>query len=286
MRSIVGLLLIPLVFASALPAAERMVSEVISIGYRDASEVASMLRPFVPPPGTVASFSDKLIVKTTPENLRELKQLLNELDTAPANLLVSVKHVLDEEVRRDLAEGSAEINSGDLSVFAGRSSDDGRGLSVAGAEGDSSARLRVIQGNTATRSEEAQQIRVLEGKSAFIATGESRPLKQQTTVVQGGKVVVSEDVTYADANSGFYVRPRLSGDRVMLEIIPSQNRFVGESIQTREAQTTVSGRLGRWMAIAGNTETGSGKSRDIGRSSEQRQRSDYTVYVKVVKLEE
>ncbi len=284
MRPIVGLLLIPLVFAGALPAAERMVTEVISIGYRDASEVASMLRPFVPPPGTVASFSDKLIVKTTPENLRDLKQLLSELDTAPANLLVSVKNVLDEEVQRDLAEVSAEINTGDLSVSAGRSSGDRRGLSIAGAEGDASATLRVIQGTTATRSEAAQQIRVLEGKTAFIAVGESRPLKQQTTIVQGGKVIVSEDVTYADANSGFYVRPRLSGDRVMLEIIPSQNRFDGESIQTREAQTTVSGRLGRWMAIAGTAESGSRKSRDIGRSSEQTQRSDYTVYVKVEKL--
>ncbi len=284
MRTIIGLLIIPLLFAGPLPAAERMVTEVISIGYRDASEVASMLRPFVPPPGTVASFSDKLIVKTTPDNLRELKQLLNELDTAPTNLLVSVKHVLDEEVRRDLAEVSAEINSGDLSISAGGSTGDRRGLSVAGAEGDSSARLRVIQGSTATRSEAAQQIRVLEGKTAFIATGESRPLKQQTTVVQDGKVVVSEDVTYADANSGFYVRPRLSGDRVMLEIIPSQNRFVGESIQTREAQTTVSGRLGRWMAIAGNAESGSRKSRDIGRTAERRRSSDYTVYVKVTKL--
>ncbi len=271
-------------FSGALLAAVPMVTEVITIGYRDAREVATMLRPMVPPPGTVTSLSDKLIVKTTPANLREIKALLETIDKAPANLLVSVKHVLDEEVRRDLVEASAEIRSGDASVSAGGALKDRRGLSVSGGDGESSVEARVIREQSAAGSSSAQQIRVLEGNTAFIAVGESRPLREQTTVVQGGRVIVRDSVTYADANSGFYVRPRLTGDRVSMEIIPALNRFDGARIQTREAQTTVSGRLGKWMAISGASQSSTRSAGEIGRSATSRESSDYSVYVKVTKL--
>ncbi len=261
-----------------------MVTEVISIGYRDAREVVTMLQPLVPPPGTVTSLSNQLIVKTTPENLREIRLLLQSIDKAPVNLLVSVKHVLDEEVRRDLAEVFAEVKSGDSSISAGSASGGRRGLSATGTDGESSARVRVIREDSATNSEAAQQVRVLEGRMAYIVSGESRPLKQQTTIVQGGRVIVEESVSYADADSGFYVRPRLSGNRVMLDIIPTQNRFDGARIEIRETQTTVSGRLGRWMAISGTSQSGTDTSREIGRSAERRQDSEYTVYVKVTRI--
>lgn len=284
MRANIPRFIFLLVFSSALLAADRMVTEVIPIGYRDAREVVEMLKPLVPPPGTVTSLSNQLIVKTTPENLREIKRLLQTIDKAPANLLISVKHVLDEDVRRDLAEAFAEVKSGDSSISAGSASKDRRGLSVSGTDGESSARVRVIGEESATRSEAAQQIRVLEGKTAFIATGESRPFKQRTTVVQDGRVIVQESVDYAEANTGFYVRPRLSEDRVILDINPARNRFDGARIESRESQTTVSGRLGRWILISGTSQSGARTSRDIGRSAERSQSSDYTVYVKVTKL--
>lgn len=284
MRNLISRIAVLLVFSGALFAAERMVTEVIPIGYRDAREVVTMLKPLVPPPGTVTSLSNQLIVKTTPENLREIKQLLRTLDKAPANLLISVKHVLDEEVRRDLAEVHAEVRSGDVSISAGSASNDRRGLSISGTEGESSARVRIIGADSATSSEEAQQIRVLEGKTAFIAIGESRPLKQRTTMVQNGRVIVQESVDYAEADTGFYVRPRLSDDRVILDIIPTQSRFDGARIERRETRTTVSGRLGRWMRISATSQSGTRTRRDIGRSAERSQSSDYNVYLKVTRL--
>ncbi len=273
-----------MVFSSALSAAERMVTEVISIGYRDAGEVATMLRPLVPPPGTVTSLSDKLIVKTTPANLREIKQLLQTINKAPANLLVSVKHVVDEEVRRDLAEVFAEVKRGNSSVSAGNASGNRRGLSASASDGESTAQARISREKSATSARAAQQIRVLEGKTAFIATGESRPIRQQTTIVQDGRAIVQDSVSYADARSGFYVRPKLSGDRVLLDIIPAQNRFDGLRIESRETQTTVSGRLGRWMELSGSSQSSARTSGEIGRSVARREDSEYTVYVKVTKL--
>lgn len=277
---IVPLLALPI---TAL-AAERMVTEVIAVGYRDAREVVAMLRPLVPPPGTVTSLSNQLIVKTTPSNLAEIKRLLQSIDKAPVNLLVSVKHNLDEDVRRDVAEVFAEVRSGDSSISAGSAPKDRRGLSGSATDGESSVQLRVIRDDSAASADAAQQIRVLEGNTAFVEAGESRPVKRQTTILKNGRVTVQESVSFADAGTGFYVRPRLSGDRVILDIIPTRNRFDGASIESREAQTTVSGRLGRWMMVTTTSGTDRRTSSEIGRSDEQRQNSDYTVYVKVTKL--
>jgi type II secretory pathway component GspD/PulD (secretin) len=284
MRATLLRVVILLALSGAALAAERMVTEVIAIGYRDAREVVAMLRPLIPPPGTVTSLSDQLIVKTTPSNLAEIKRLLQSIDKAPVNLLVSVKHTLDEEVRRDLAEVFAEFNSGDSTLSAGVASEERRGLSASATDGESSAQVRVIREEGSDSARAAQQIRVLEGGTAFIASGESRPVKQKTTHLRNGQVTVQESVGLADARTGFYVRPRLSGDRVILDISSTRNRFHDTRIESREARTTVSAPLGRWIAVSAASESDDRAGVDIGRIDEQRRDSRYTVYLKVTKL--
>jgi hypothetical protein len=281
-RLIVSFLLLATLAGPA--AAARMVTEVIPVGFRDADEVVEILRPLVPPPGSISALYNKLIVKTTPENLRELKEVLQSLDRAPANLLVSVKHTLDEEVRRDLAQAFGEVRSGDVTVSTGRTAKRRRGLTIEYDDGESSGGVNVVQGRRRSDSENVQTVRVLEGKEAFIGTGTAAPFPEQTTIVQDGRVIVQNTVTYAEATNGFYVRPRLTGDRVTLDIFPSANRFRGSKIEIRETSTTVSGRLGRWMEISGVTGSSRQSRSEIGRASSRSSASDYVVYVKVTRL--
>ena len=44
----------------------------------------------------------KLIIRTTPKNLREIKQLLNEIDNAPRRLMITVKQDVDSTTARSL----------------------------------------------------------------------------------------------------------------------------------------------------------------------------------------
>lgn len=265
-------------------AAEKMITEVFTVGYRNADEVAEILRPLVPPPGSVSSLYNKLVVKTTPAGMREIKQVLASIDRAPANLLISVKHVADEEVRRDLAQVFGEVRSGDVTVSSGRPVRPRRGATVIAGDGDASAGVNVLRSTTAQGAADVQTVRVLEGKEAFIATGTAVPLHQQNTIVQQGRVVVQSGVTYAQANNGFYARPRLFGDQVTLEISPTANRFRGSNIETREAATTVSGRLGRWMEIAGVSGSSGRTQSEIGRGVSSSESSSYSIYVRVTRL--
>ena len=88
------------------------------------------------------------------------------------------------------------------------------------------------------------------------------PVQQPQVVrtVVNGRVVdrVNNAVEYRDITSGFYVLPRLAGDRVTLEINPQrdtparpeQNLPPG-SVNVQQASTTVSGRLGEWIEVGG-----------------------------------
>ena len=81
-----GFLLGLCIFALALAAqAQQQVLEVITLGYRQAEEVIPMLRPLLAPGGTLTGMNNRLVVRTTPANLAEIKQVLGAVDSqAPA----------------------------------------------------------------------------------------------------------------------------------------------------------------------------------------------------------
>jgi len=102
-----------------------------------------------------------------------------------------------------------------------------------------------------------QQLQVLEGGAAYIATGEAR--------------------VYGEAATGFAVVPRVSGREVTLEIAASAERFARRgAIQGQRAASVVRGPLGGWIELAGvdvtetRGERGLPLSRDRGAASARR----------------
>ena len=269
-------------------AAERLVTEVVTVGYRPVEEVIEILRPLVPRPGSISGAYGKLVIRTTPENMRELKEILATLDKAPANLLVSVRHTLTSDVQRDLAEAHGEVRGGDVGVSAG-SRRGNRGLVVSGGDESANARVRIERSRSTSEDADVQRMRVLEGKEAFIQTGQSVPTTQRNVIVSGqGVTTIQDSVTYRNVTSGFYVRARLTGeDRVTVEIFPSRNtlsRQGGGRIDTREASTVVSGRLGRWMEIGGIDQSAVSSRSGIGASASSTRSAAHAIYLKVDEL--
>jgi hypothetical protein len=126
----------------------------------------------------------------------------------------------------------------------------------------------------------ARTVQVAEGNRAFIQTGQTVAVPQtdvagfagqRTTggrptgtapgasgatrgTIAGGQVSGWNE--YRDVMSGFYILPRVSGDRVTLELDtqhdtlarPEQNLAPG-SANLQHAATVVSGRLGEWIEV-------------------------------------
>jgi len=79
----------------------------------------------------------------------------------------------------------------------------------------------------------------------------------------GGRVV--ESTEYRDVDTGFYVLPRVSGERVTLDIASQREALIARrpgAVDVQRATTTVSGRLGEWIEVAGSSEERSSE-RDV-----------------------
>jgi len=282
-----GLLALGVLSAMPLPSAlaETLVTEVVPVGYRSAAELLPVLRPLVPTPGSINAFQNQLVIRTTPDNLQEIRAVLATLDSPPANLLVTVKRSLDESIRRDLAAARVRVGAGDAVVTLGGGARAGLGSGARGADG-ASASVRVERGVTTRRDGDVQTLRVLEGREAYIHGGESVPVGERAVVIGGGGVSVVEGVRYESFGSGFAVRPELRGDQVTLHITPGRRERRGDgSAAVQEASTVISARLGEWMQIGGFDASGARTSRDIGASSSITTRREDALYVKVDRLD-
>jgi len=288
-RLLCGLTLLGCVFTlTSTPAlAQRMKTAVVSLGFNTAQELIPVIKPLVPSPGVVTGRQNQLIIKTTPANLAEVKAVLKSLDRAPANLLISVRHQLDDEIRRDLAGTAAEVHAGGVRLkVGGQSSGAGLHAHAEGSRSQASAHLR--SSHRTSRQRDKQRIRVLEGRQAFIQTGLSVPYEQGTTVIGSSGVTTVRTTQFRDVSTGIYVRPQLSGDRVRLEVSQHRNRLGNANhphrIQVSESSSAVSTVLGRWTELAANVSSNtSGVSGLAAKQTVQRDRT-LRVYVKVERM--
>lgn len=275
-------------FAGAF-AASGLVTEVFTIGYRPVDEMVQILRPMVPSPGSVSGAYGKIVVRTTPANMREIEGILATLNRAPSNLLISVRHSMNEDVRRDLFEAFGEVSGGNVGLSTGRGSGSGRGLVISHQDGDQEAGVRMDKTQAVASVDGTRRVRVLEGKEAFIQSGQSVPVTNERVVVSStGVTTVQTSTEFRNIGSGFTVRARLNGnDRVTVQIFRHRNRLDSGSatIDVREASTVVSGPLGRWMEIGRVGTASSENTRAIGASSSTATSSDTVTYLKVERLD-
>jgi type II secretory pathway component GspD/PulD (secretin) len=236
--------------------ARELVTEVVPLQYRSVDEVVTFLRPLVPAPGVLTGLGDQLVIKTTPENLAELRRILAGLDRAPRRLLITV-HQDRREALRDLETGLTGRATRGLVTGSGRPAPGSPGSggeipSDDGRRGD----VRVLSTRTDADEVTSQRLQVLEGHEAFIATGQSVPLGERNIISGGGGAVIQDTVRYQDVTTGFFVIARLSGQRVNLQISPHSARMSprgGGAIDIQAASTVVSGELGDWIEIGGTT---------------------------------
>ncbi len=174
----------------AVHAAGQHALEFLPLRHRTVEQVLPVLRPLLEPGATLTGQRGQLIVRTSPENLAELKQALAGIDRPLRRLQISVR--FDDA-------GAAES----------------RDLRAGGRIGNRGAQLELRGDDRQRRSDERvdQRIQVLEGGRAFIMAGQAMP-------VPGG---VWETAT------GFEAVPRLSGAHVLVDIASQKESFDRQS---------------------------------------------------------
>mgnify|MGYP000033816089 CR=1 FL=1 len=283
-RHILPMFVVILVLSwAAVGHAQETVLEVITLKYRNADQIIPMLKPLLAPGGTISGMQNRVIVRTTPENLAELRKVLGMVDNAPRRLLISVRQDAAGSGSLDEAEISGSIgNDRARATVPGTGSQQGGTAQI--RRGDDKVRARVQRSQSASTDRSVQTVQVLEGNEAFINVGQSVAIQSGGGTVAQPGAQASQSTQYRDIGSGFRVRPRLSGDQVTLEISTQRDSVADSNAQTFNVQrvdTVVSGRLGEWMELGGVIQ--SSTQRDSGTVSRRSNAGsdDRSVFLKV-----
>jgi len=285
---VAGILLLSLLCAPLLLRAEEMTLEIITMQHRNTDDVVQILRPLVAPGGTVTGMNDQLIIKTTPENLAELKRVLESIDRQPRRLLISVRQDSTGTIHQDEQALSGKYSSGDTTAkITDHHPPEGLEIAVRDEKGNI-VRYRRQDSLADSTDLNHYQVQATEGYPAFINVGQSVPVPYSTVYDTPHGVVINNATDYVDATSGFYVLPRLTGDQVTLLVAPHLSKLSpgrAPVFDVQNVETTATGRLGEWISIGGINQESSDSSRRLLSSTNRQGQLNNTILIKVDELE-
>lgn len=237
-------------------AAQQMQVEVIELYARDADEMVRLLRPMLAPGGTIRGFRDKLVISTTPQNLADLRRILDQVDAPPRQLLITVRQAFSSQSLEQDLEIAGSVGGEHARVTVPKKSP------AAGhqpAAGSNHVDVRIDSNRSDAGGGTRQTFRVIEGEPAFIAIGESVPIRVQAGAgnARGGPV------EYHNVVSGFYAVARLRDQAVTIQLASKADTVIDHAsgaAHIERVTSVLSGRLGEWLEVGGVTHSAQGDS--------------------------
>jgi type II secretory pathway component GspD/PulD (secretin) len=270
------LLVVALALFAGLAVACAEDVEVIQLKYRTAEQVIPTLRPMVEPGGAISGMQSTLVIRATRANLAQLKQIVASIDTMPRRLIISVRQDAGAAFEQRAAGVSGTIG-GDVRAGINEPARRRSGVAIGAIDARGSVDDRVTS-----------QVQALEGSPAFIATGLSVPVRSAVVTPAPGGPVAQRTTSFQNLNTGFHVIPRVSGDRVFLDIAP-ERAAPGQqgpgSANYQRIVTTASGRLGEWFQLGGIDQSGASTQSGILQGSAGVRASSSSVWVKVDEIQ-
>lgn len=285
-------LLISLSFLLSIATTAQVLDlDIIELKHRTAEEIIPIIQPFLIPEAAVTARDYKLIVKSTPENLEEIRKIIQEVDAGLRQLkiTVSIGSYSDQVENKTQAQIMAELKNGNsgLKVDTGQIEDSGTvGAIVRGEAKNDKSKVSTktqISHSSRKRDKPVQQtVRSTEGQWATIHSGQSIPVIERTRNPDG---TVTQTVRYRGATTGFKILPRLQPDnKVALYIRPHQvtvNPDRQENFDIKRMETHVVGELGEWIPLGFMNELSTGQvNNNLGSSHSRTERND-SVLVKI-----
>jgi hypothetical protein len=263
----------PAIFLLACAVALAQDLTIIDLRHRRAEDVIPVVQPLVEPGGVLSGVDAKLLVRTSPANLAQIRAAVEAVDRPQRQLLITVGQGTVTDTSTGRARGSATIGGDNVQVGVNRPPSSQSGVQASVRGGSQQASLSNLS-----------SVRTLEGTETWIAVGQSVPFTT-TTVTPGWSGNVQRSTSFRDVSSGFFATARLNGDLVTLEISPRQQQFQpsrpGGTVQTRGANTVVNGRLGEWMQVGAVREASSGSETGLLVWGRQTGSAEYSAWVKV-----
>ena len=280
----IRLVLLLLMLSVSSVRAENTVVEVIQLRHSLLQDILPVVQPLIGPNGTATGMNDQLVVRATPTTITQIKQLLETLDAPPRRLMITVTQNIDGNLVENEHGISGRYRSGNVIVQSrDRQNRDGASVAIRDKNGNV---LRYRTQSTTSDIDENNSYRVqtIAGQPAFIQQGVSVPIPNQQIYPTPNGLIIQDSVQYRDVTSGFYVLPRLSGDRVTLLVAPQLNRlrpYQNSGFDIQSVETTASGYLGEWIQIGGITEQYQERNSRFTASTSRQGQQARSIFIKV-----
>ena len=224
-------------------------TEIVPLNFRTSADMLPVAQDFIGNEGQVSAYGNQLIVNADQRKIDELKALISQLDVAAKRLLITV----------DTSDNNYQ--------------------------GSKSNQTRIIHRSTVSRDGGVQQVQASEGTPALIQVGQSVPLTSAQTDSYGD---LRSQTEYRNVTQGFYVTASVTGEIVHLAISTNRDRISQERpdvVNVQSTDTTVTGRLGEWITLAGVNHQNLADKQARTRSYATQGRDDMTLRVKVDTLD-
>ncbi len=211
--------------------------------------------------GTVSSYQDKLVLRTTAANYQKVKQLLNQIDGQPQALTVAVRVGNSSQSQGNNQQARVIISN--------------RGIQGAGI---------INQRNSQQQGHNLYQVQTLSGSAASISTGTLYSLNQSyiansypTYHGPAGQIIIQQQVLLP-TTQGIAVTPKLlpngqvevtltQVEEQLVRANPSDNRHAynnNSSVQGQRLNSTIIVPRGQWVTIGQISQNNQSKNSVYG----------------------
>ena len=258
-------IMIVLMYLFSLTALANQQLETIQLNHRLANEVLSEIHPFLPKGATARAYNELIIIKADSKTIKEIKHLINKLDTPPQRLKVSVL-VTDEDLsKHQIEQFSAGIDISDEDRYG-------------------SGSIKRWSTNKSQNKEHTYQAQGMAGKPIFINLGQD--IAQQERYLyfnRYGGVSTQQTTSYISLKNGFQaVANILPNNQVIVEIHPEFSSFNPRNgtINSSNVISTVSGAAGSWLEL-GQVDNEKSLEKQGSTSYHTHRQQQQSIYIKV-----
>ena len=244
--------------------------KMITLQHRFASDLLPTILPMVGLDGTAVGINNELILRASPERMREIEAMVEKLDTGRVNRKITVKNSNQIQSQQDSTQATGAVTIGDVTIANDRRAT------------PNSGRVDIERSSTNSRQNGIQFINVLDGERAFISNGQIVPFTQEWLSISRRYIQIERLTDWREVTTGFAVRPRTIGNQVELEITPRIAQLNNQGyVDFEQLSTVVRVSLGEWVDIGSTMQNKDEVSRKILslQSSSNTQNSNLTIKV-------
>lgn len=226
--------------------------KIITLQHRFASDLLPTITPMVGADGTATGMQNQLILRASPERMRDIEAMIETLDAERVNRRITVINSNNIDSQTDRTEASGTVRRGNVIISNNRRSVPNTG------------RIDIERSTSNSSRNSNQFINVVDGERAYISNGQIVPFTQEWISLSRRYIQVDRLTDWREVTTGFAVRPRTIGNKVELEITPRIARLNNQGfIDFESLSTTISVSLGDWVNIGGTMQNHDEISRKI-----------------------